>query len=308
MSEISNFLFHRVHPQRDHLWDPMDVDLFEKCIKYISSKYQTILLEELVLNKKISNGKKIATIVFDDGYKDNIEYAIPILEKYNMKASFYVVTNCIDKNIPTWTYILDHTFQETKNTKIDLNFEFLPSELRVNELSTKNVKLDYVKRLKPIIKKLSHSQRQHILSTIKNSFDDVVVPAIMMDWKDLQEIKNAGHYIGSHTVNHFMLGTMENETDIKYELTASGNRIKEKLGYFPLTISYPVGSYNNTTMLLSEKAGYKIGLAVNQKTYNPALEGLFQIPRIELYNESWFKTKLRINNIYSRVAKVVKSI
>jgi hypothetical protein len=80
------------------------------------------------------------------------------------------------------------------------------------------------------------------------------------------------------------------------------------LGYFPLTISYPVGSYNNTTMLLSEKAGYKIGLAVNQKTYNPAVEGLFQIPRIELYNESWFKTKLRINNIYSRVSKVVKSI
>ena len=77
---IRNFLFHRVHPQRDKLWDPMSVDLFDKCIRYISKKYDVVLFEDLAFSDKYksNNNKSIATIMFDDGYKDNIEFAAPI--------------------------------------------------------------------------------------------------------------------------------------------------------------------------------------------------------------------------------------
>jgi len=85
---IRNFLFHRVSPERDKLWDPMDVPLFDKCIRYIAAHYQVVLLEDLIAGKIQRGKKKLATISFDDGYKDNIVYAAPILEKYNCKASF----------------------------------------------------------------------------------------------------------------------------------------------------------------------------------------------------------------------------
>jgi peptidoglycan/xylan/chitin deacetylase (PgdA/CDA1 family) len=306
MSSIRNFLFHRVHPERDHLWDPMDVHLFDKCIRYISSKYNTILLEELVLHKNISNRKKVATIVFDDGYKDNIEYAIPILEKYKVKASFYVVTDCIDKNIPTWTYILDYVFQHTKKIKIDITFSFLPVELHIKELKSQQCRINYVKKLKPVLKKLNHSERIQVLSSIENSYDDVVIPQIMMNWNDLKEIKNAGHYIGSHTKTHSMLGTMDDEEEIKNELLDSGLKIKQQLNYFPKTISYPVGSYNDTTIKISRQVGYELGLAVNQIPYNTEVHNYFEIPRIELYNEPWLKTVLRIETIYGKLVKLLK--
>src|SRR5215216_6250634 len=120
---VRNFLFHRVNAQRDALWDPMDPSLFERCVKYISSKYTMIQLEELVCDSKAKTSKRqFATILFDDGYKDNIEYAAAILDKYNVKASFYVVTDCIEKNIPTWTYILDYAFQFTEKKEIGLSF------------------------------------------------------------------------------------------------------------------------------------------------------------------------------------------
>ena len=76
-------------------------------------------------NKEMSD-KKIATILFDDGYKDNIEYAVPILEKHNCPASFYIVTDCINKNIPTWTYLLDHTLQQTKISTISVDHRQAP--------------------------------------------------------------------------------------------------------------------------------------------------------------------------------------
>lgn len=51
---ISNFLFHRVSPQREILWDPIDTKLFELCIKYISNHYDIRLMEEVAFADKPS--------------------------------------------------------------------------------------------------------------------------------------------------------------------------------------------------------------------------------------------------------------
>jgi peptidoglycan/xylan/chitin deacetylase (PgdA/CDA1 family) len=303
---VHNFLFHRVNPKRDIMWDPMDTALFEKCIKFISKNYEVVLLEDLILSGNYSSKKKIATILFDDGYKDNIEYAAPILEKYKCKASFYIVTDCIEKNTLIWTHVLEHTFQFTNKADIDFQFSFLPESLKVTKLATKQERISYLNKLKPFAKLITHEQRSEILSAVQSDFTDVELPELMMNWEDIAELKNAGHYIGSHTVNHHMLGTMSNHDDIYAELIESGNTIKEKLGYFPATISYPVGSYNDTTIELSKKAGYTIGLAVKQTTFNPQKDNIFEIPRIELYNESWLKTKLRITNLLEEFKTVIR--
>ena len=120
---IRNFLFHRVNSNRDPLWDPMSPVLFEKCIRYIKKHYEIRLFEELMNSEDLSKNKNFATIMFDDGYKDNYDIALPILEKYNVKASFYIVTDCIENNVPTWTHKLEYCFQKMKLKEIRLNFE-----------------------------------------------------------------------------------------------------------------------------------------------------------------------------------------
>lgn len=303
---IHNFLFHRVNPVRDIMWDPMDVQLFDKCIQYISKKYEVVLLEDLITSGAYKSNKKFATILFDDGYKDNLEFAAPILAKYNCKASFYVVTNSIDHNVVTWTHIMEHSFQHTNISDINFQFSFLPDNLKVTTLSTQNARIDYLNKLKPFAKTITHEQRLELLQAIQDTCTDVVLPRLMMNWDEVRQLKNEGHYIGSHTVTHCMLGTMSKEDEILHELTASGNRIKDELGYFPLSISYPVGSYNGTTVALSKKAGYTMGLAVKQTTFNPQQDDIFEIPRIELYNESWFKTKLRILNVLEKFKTLIR--
>jgi peptidoglycan/xylan/chitin deacetylase (PgdA/CDA1 family) len=311
---IRNFLFHRVNPKRDKLWDPMSVELFEKCINYISKKYDVMLFEELVFSNNYNSNntitgkheKKIATIMFDDGYKDNIEFAAPILDKYNVKASFYVVTECIDKNIPTWTHILEHLFQSTSIQIIDINFDFLPQDLKISILNNHEDRIKYVRKLKPFLKKISHEKREIVLNRIIETYTDIEFPKLMMNWEDLRKLKKEGHYIGSHTVTHSMLGTMESADDITSELTISGRRIEENLGYFPLTISYPVGSFNKTTKDLAKKAGYKIGLAVKQNIHNPLKDDLFEVSRIEIYNEPWWKTRLRITNTLENIKSLIR--
>ena len=304
---MKNFLFHRVNPKRDNLWDPMDPVLFETCIKYIKRKYDVVLLEEYLLNQEgYSNHKNIATILFDDGYLDNFEFALPILQKHNVKASFYVVTDCIDKNIPTWTHVLEHLFQFTTKKSLTLEFSFLPNNFQSLKIDTEEDRLNFAKGLKPFLKTITFAERNKVLKEIKRQFNDVELPEVMMNWSHIRELSKLGHHIGSHTVSHEMLGTVNDEEFIKNELVKSKQRIIDELEKDPISISYPVGSYNEKVQKLSKMSGYKLGLAVNQDEYIPEKNNLFEIQRIELYNESWWKTKLRITNNLEKIKKLIR--
>lgn len=285
----------------------MDPILFEKCIKHINRKYKIVLLEEYLLNQEnYSNHKNIATILFDDGYLDNFDYALPILEKHNVKVSFYVVTECIDKNIPTWTHVLEHLFQHTSEKKLSLDFKFLPINLQKLNTESKADLLNFAKELKPYLKTIKHTERNLVLSDIKKQFNDVELPKVMMDWSHIKKLSELGHHIGSHTVSHEMLGTVCDEEFIKKELVDSRQRIFDKLEKDPVSISYPVGSYNEKVQQLSKENGYKLGLVVNQDEYVPDKNNLFEIQRIELYNEPWWKTKLRITNRLEKIKKIIR--
>lgn len=302
---IRNFLFHRVNPQRDLLWDPMDVKLFDQCIRYITGHYEVMQFEQLALSDDLYKKTSFATIMFDDGYKDNIEYAAEVLDKYQCPASFYIVTECIEKNIPTWTHILEYTFQHTQKKEFDLPFTFIPVALRGGHFQNKEALVRYAGKLKPYLKSLPHEQRQTVLNHIGSYFNDVEYPKLMMNWNDLHELKNAGHYIGSHTATHGMLGTMTDEREIREELALSAQKIEEKLHHRPVTISYPVGSFNEQTKKISREVGYKLGLAVKQRIFEVGRDDLYEVSRIELYNEPWWKTRLRITNTLENIKSLI---
>ena len=178
-----------------------------------------------------------ATIMFDDGYKDNIDIALPILEKHNVKATFYIVTNCIEKNIPTWTHILEYCFQNFTPNYINLDFDFLPKDLKNVEFDENTTALDYARALKPVLKKIDHFNRLLVLQKIQKISKKEEFPKLMMSWNDIKNLISKGHYVGSHTVNHFMLGTIGDENIIAKELKESRETIKQKLGFYPKTIS-----------------------------------------------------------------------
>jgi len=65
-----------------------------------TSLYSTPPPSASTLGGNISNGvsssKKVVMIGFDDGWKSQITYAKPILDKYGLKASFFVVCNYVN--------------------------------------------------------------------------------------------------------------------------------------------------------------------------------------------------------------------
>lgn len=71
-------------------------------MKYLKdNNYTTLTVDELynyMQTGKIAPKKPIV-ITFDDGYKDNYTNAYPILNEFGFKATIFVITNTIDKDI-----------------------------------------------------------------------------------------------------------------------------------------------------------------------------------------------------------------
>jgi peptidoglycan/xylan/chitin deacetylase (PgdA/CDA1 family) len=299
---VRNFLFHRVSDERDNLWPPMKPLLFEKIIRLLTRDFHVVSLEEWLQEKyKRPSHKKLVTILFDDGYKDNIEYAAPILKKYNCPASFYVVTDCIEKNIPTWTYLLDHALQQTRIPDLVLDFEQTPEELKKIALTDKPL----LRKIKPWMKRLPNAQRVQALNSILQQCNDVRTPQNkMMGWKDIHQLQQDGFCIGSHSHTHPMLAALEDEKEIKEELGHSASIIQQKLGKAPLTISYPIGSFDERVTRLAVETGYHFGLAVEQNFFQSGRHSIMAIPRVELYQEPPWKVSLRINGLYHKAKRL----
>jgi peptidoglycan/xylan/chitin deacetylase (PgdA/CDA1 family) len=306
--KASIFLFHRISPERDKLWDPLSPERFDEILNYLKSKFEIHQIENLLTdNFQARTKKQLASIVFDDGYKDYIEYALPILNKHNLSASMYVVTDCVESGIPPWTYVLDNAIASTKKIKIDVDDSLLPEDLKNTTWKNEAEKIAFAKKLKPFLKIVSNSTRENIYRQVIKSIDDVHLPKnLMMNWDEINEIKTAKTIIGSHTATHPLLAKIETESEIENEINLSSDKIKEHTGESPLTISYPIGSFDERVKAISKKAGYKFGLAVEQKMYESEKHDLFAVPRIELYNEPMFKTKLRINGTLEKIKSALK--
>lgn len=77
---------------------------FEQQIAALVERFKIVRLCDL--QETISTepeGMNIACITFDDGCQDNYEVALPILERYGIKATFFIVTGLLGQTIETST-------------------------------------------------------------------------------------------------------------------------------------------------------------------------------------------------------------
>jgi len=90
--------YHHVHPTIDH-YTSLTPEYFEKSLEITLDEIGETLDPHKLNNVKGLDSIKYprVLITFDDGYKDNIEYAYPILEKYKIRALFFVCPSKVEE-------------------------------------------------------------------------------------------------------------------------------------------------------------------------------------------------------------------
>ena len=92
--KIPVLLYHSI--SNDNSPMSLNINFFENQMRYLKNNgFETVDFNEIDPNLK---SKKQIIITFDDGYKDILNNALPILKKYNFKATSFFVTNLIGQN------------------------------------------------------------------------------------------------------------------------------------------------------------------------------------------------------------------
>ena len=99
----------------------------------------------------------------------------------------------------------------------------------------------------------------------------VGVSKMAITWNQLKEMQSEGFTIGSHTIYHSDLTQpKDGETEpefmarIKEELYGSKKIIDQKLGQDTYIIAYPFGYYDQISIQMAKKAGYKMAMSVKR--------------------------------------------
>ena len=97
----------RFHPNQSLSVTPSELD--EHLTRSLDLGYEFLSLDSLydrILHRRSLYGVQVIT--FDDGYLDNLLYALPILERYAIPFAIYVTSGFISKQTYPWWYSLEH--------------------------------------------------------------------------------------------------------------------------------------------------------------------------------------------------------
>ncbi|MFT6657788.1 MAG: peptidoglycan/xylan/chitin deacetylase (PgdA/CDA1 family) [Maritalea sp.] len=240
------FTMHRVLPDAPAAFSPNSIlqitpQFLERVILTCRERNVDIvdLDEALRRLKSCDKENQFAVFTLDDGYKDNLQFALPILRKYGCPFTLFIAPNLIDAKAEIWWQALEDIVRENDSLEFDLGQG--PEYRETSTLHSKTQTFDelyWFMREKPEIDRL---KLLHALAK-RYSFDLYAhCRDLIMDWEELRTfVDEPLCTIGAHTMNHYELNKLPAD-EMREEIGKSINSLAEKTGIEPTHFSYPIG-------------------------------------------------------------------
>lgn len=272
---------------------------FEKQLKYFQQEFDIVPLRQLCAMK--AQGaiptKHTIALTFDDGFLNNVTVALPLLEKYQIPATFFICTAGITD--PTYTHSADmidliRIYPQTSFVKIGSETFLRQNHQLISRRDGKNAY--YGVMMLPFRQwiRANNDLRDQLNETMLT--ENVELYQLMNDQSVSTLVKSDLVTIGSHSHHHVNL-TMLTADEAGYQLHES-KAILESYGKKADTIAFPYGLYDDRTISVAKDAGYTY-LIAGEHVDGPSDAGVF--PRIGVLDGTGFSfTMLRINKGFSR--------
>ena len=222
--------------------------LFERSIKWLrNKKYIFISTEQLISILRTEAAPKGAVwITFDDGYKQNLNNVLPIIQDFNIPVTFFITTGALTGSGTFCWPKIEHYKGKLESFRIKNKNE----RYRISERKTKAI----LPKLWGNILRKSKSEAMTI--------DDVVLIS------KLPQIT-----IGCHTVNHAIISDCT-EDEIKFEVLESKKKLEGIIDKVVDCFAYPCGKFDKRGIKILKQNGFKIAATSENR--------LIHIPNNEL--------------------------
>ena len=188
---------------------------FRQQLNYLRLHYRVVPLATLVAALRCGERLTASTvaITFDDGYRDNLTVAAPILADYGLPATLFLATEPQERNEPFWWDILALAGLADPATLAGLKARPHDEFRRAIDLA----RADLAPEL------LAELARQRYLS-----------------WDEVRQWTALGHTVGAHTATHPILARVCQD-GVRDELRQSRAAIERQIGHTVDLFAYPNG-------------------------------------------------------------------
>lgn len=281
-NKVLILLFHGVVKKKYHrIWDParkhVTLRRFENIIKDLKLHGNSISMKDFCLKRNLKKNNFIIT--FDDGFYNNLN-AAKILIKYKVHSTFYITTNFIEKNLMSWTDMIDYAVNLTKKKKL-LIFK------KIFTLKTIKDKMQFQKKIRKIVKndlKLNELDiakyiQLNLIGKVINSSSKEIYKKLK--WKNIIQLnKNKLFDIGLHSHNHEILTKLDDK-ELKNTIISSKKTLKKRTKIVTNLFAYPDGKHNHySSKVIKTLKKFKfISSPTAIKGYNKILGNKFNLKR-----------------------------
>jgi peptidoglycan/xylan/chitin deacetylase (PgdA/CDA1 family) len=239
--------FHHVRPARDEAFQPnrlleITPEFLDEVVTTLRARgIELVSLDELhrrLVEEDFS--RRFVALTFDDGYRDNREFAYPILKRHEAPFAIYVPSSFAEGRGELWWAVLERAIACNPFIEFDLDgrtrcFTCATPEAKEDVFASVYWLLrerDSEDDLRRVVRELAFVHRIDMARLCAD---------LCMSWAELDELAaDPLVTIGAHTVTHPMLRKLSSEA-ARAEMKIGAERITAALGKRPAHLSFPVG-------------------------------------------------------------------
>ena len=292
-AKLTVLLYHRVLPRPDPLvpHEP-DAAQFDAQLACLSRVFRVLSLEDGLRMLKLGTlPARAVCITFDDGYRDNIEVAVPILKRHGLTATFFIATGFLDGGMMMHDTVIE-AVRRLPDGPCDLGWIDLGQQLIGDAHSRVALIDEFVRR----VKYLPFQERAEVCLRLAQGDHKQLPTDLMMAPDHVRQLLAEGMEVGAHTHNHPILARL-NPDEASAQILKGRDTLTDLLGAAPTLFAYPNGKpnldYGAEHVDLVKQAGFSAAVSVSMGTASRGSDH-FQIPRFIPWDTDPRRLALRI--------------
>jgi peptidoglycan/xylan/chitin deacetylase (PgdA/CDA1 family) len=285
-------MFHRVRPAPGNAFQPnIGLEITPEFLDEVLTSLRAEGVEIVTLDevhRRLMSGKpsrRFVALTFDDGYRDNLEYAWPVLKRHQAPFTVYVPSAFAEGRGELWWVVLEVAIAQSAA----INFTLSGRE-HVFDCATLEAKQAAFGAVSDLIHDCGTEAelRQAVRDLAGRCGIDMAALCrdLCMDWDELATLAaDPLVTIGAHTVTHPILTKVTAE-EARAEMLEGARAIAARLGRMPAHFAYPVGSPGAAGVrefALAAGAGFKTAVTTRLGVLSPDhAQHLTALPRVSV--------------------------
>jgi len=234
------------------------------------------------------HGPRFACITIDDGYRDTLQWAYPILRKYQVPFAVYIPTSFPDRLGELWWLVLEAVV--ARNKRLQLLIDGKEQSFDCAIVAEKRHLFEQLYRW--LRSMATEEELRRVVRDLAARYKVAIAgfcDELCMSWDELAMLATDPLVtIGAHTVNHVMLAKVP-EKSARSEMDLSRSVIAAALGCKPDHLSYPVGDATSAgprEFRMASELGFKTAVTTRPGVvFRKQRTHLTALPRISLNGE-----------------------